>query len=167
MRNPRSGSALMEGVLFLPVLLLLLLGTIEFGRITFVYFQLQKILNNYGSTLAKQSAANFCDESDAVVAAARNFALTGSSSTGGQTLLDGLEADNIRVRLERLSVDGSSAEICDCSGTACDVAAGGRSPEFILVDLRNGYEVRLNVPGLNTSPIIFRPQLRFAVAGGL
>ena len=43
-RPAQRGNSLLEAVLFLPILMLLLWGLIEFGRITYTFYTLHKML---------------------------------------------------------------------------------------------------------------------------
>jgi Flp pilus assembly protein TadG len=164
-RLRQRGSLMLETVLFLPILLLLLLGVIELARITYTYYTLQKTLYAIARFVGTRQGVNFCDDTDATVALAKNFVLTGTSDGSGTPVVTGLTADRINVRLERYSADAGSIAQCDCSSTGCDTANGGQGPDYIVVSLTDGYPMTLRIPQLPVDPIILRPQVRVPFQG--
>ena len=164
-RNRRSGSALLETALFLPVILLLLVGTIELGKVTIIYFSLQKMMTNVARFAGTQQGANFCDDQDAVVSLAKRIALTGSPDGEGEPLIVNLTAEQIQVRLERYSADTGALNECACSVDGCDSGAGALSPDFIVVSIPDGYTVRPVFPLFSVDPIPLRPRVRVPFGG--
>lgn len=160
MRRER-GQAILETAMFIPVLLLLLVGMVELGRITFTYFSLHKALYAAGRFLGTQPGINFCDGEDATVVAAKNFALTGGPNN--EPNINGLTADRIQIRLERYSAESQELVECECSIEGCDAAAGGRGPDYIVVSIPDGYSVRPAIPFLSSTEILFRPRVRVPV----
>ena len=70
MRRGRGGSMAIELAMWLPILFLLIGGLIQFGKITYIYYSLQKTMNTVASYLAVQNGVNFCpDASDPSIAA--------------------------------------------------------------------------------------------------
>jgi hypothetical protein len=161
----RRGTAAIESALLLPVLFVLLLGSIEVARVTLVFFSLQKILYTAARFVGTQQGVNFCDDTDAIVVAAKNYAISGSTDNSGQPYLPNLTAEMIEFRIERLNTESASLDQCDCSITGCDAASGGRSPDFLVVSIPEGYPVRLVIPGLPSDPIPLRPQVRIPFGG--
>src|SRR6476660_1184389 len=132
MRRRRGGSVL-EIALFVPILFTLLVGMVQIGKITYVYYTLRKTLYTMGRFVAAQQGVNFCDDADAAVLAAKNFALSGNSSEDAtSTLLPALTADLITVSAERFDPESGVPVACDCSVTGCDTANGGGSPDFVV-----------------------------------
>ena len=165
MRRRRGGSVL-EIALFVPILLTLLVGMVQIGKITYVYYTLRKTLYTLGRFVAAQQGVNFCDDADAAVLAAKNFALSGNSSEEAtNTLLPALTADLITVSVERFDPESGVPVACDCSVTGCDTANGGGSPDFVVVTIPNGYEVNPRIPFLTLDPILLRPQVRVPYGG--
>lgn len=165
MRRRRGGSVL-EIALFVPILFTLLVGMVQIGKITYVYYTLRKTLYTMGRFVAAQQGVNFCDEADAAVLAAKNFALSGNSSEEAtNTLLPALTADLITVSVERFDPESGVPVACDCSVTGCDTANGGGSPDFVVVTIPNGYEVNPRIPFLTLDPILLRPQVRVPYGG--
>lgn len=161
----RRGTTMMEAVLFVPVLVLLLLGAVELGKVAYTYYTLQKTLYNLARYLGTQQGVNFCDEGDATVAAAKNYALTGTTDGSGQPLLPNLTAEQIQVRIERYNPDTQTLEACECSSTGCDPNAGGLAPDSIVVSLSQGYPFQFRFPRLVLDPIPLRPQVRVPYGG--
>jgi hypothetical protein len=163
LQAPRKirGQAMLETAMFVPILVLLLVGGIELGRITFTYFSLQKALYAAGRYLGTTPGVNFCDPADPGLIAARNFALSGSASN--QSNISGLTGEQIQFRIERFNTEAQALEECACSIEGCDLASGGRGPDFVVVSIPDGYPIRLAIPFLSSNEILFRPRIRVPV----
>ena len=57
----RKGTSLIEGVIFIPLVILLLLGMMEFGRVAYTYYQLQKVMYAFARQAGTQQNINLCD----------------------------------------------------------------------------------------------------------
>lgn len=152
----------MEAMLLLPILFMLLFGMIDFARITWTYFTLQKILYTVGRYAASQPAVNFCDDADPILTDAKNLALRGVGDAAGELQLANLTADLIQVRLERIQADTAALGDCTCSAEGCDNAQGGRGPDFVVVSVTDGYSVRTNIPFVPSESFNLRPVVRVA-----
>lgn len=161
----RRGSTVIEAALFTPVLVLLLMGLVELGRVAYTYVALQKILYNLARYVGTQQGVNFCDESDATVVAAKNIALTGTTEATADPYVSNLTADQIQVRIERVNPETGALELCDCSSTGCDPNAGGLAPYSIVVSIPEGYPVQLRIPRLLLDPIPLKPLVRLPYGG--
>src|SRR5689334_9436053 len=75
----RRGNMVFEAVLWLPVLLLLIVGMVQLGKISYIYLTLKKTLYAVGTYAAQQQGVNFCTDTNDVITAAKNFALTGTT----------------------------------------------------------------------------------------
>ena len=159
------GTAALETALLLPVLILLLIGTLEIGRIAYTYYAVQKTLYGLARTLSTQQGVNFCDNTDPNVSAAVAFALTGTGDGSAAPLIGDLSADQISVRLEQLDPNTGSLNECACSVPGCDTANGGVAPDFIVVSLPNGYPITPHIPLLPMDPIPLRPLVRMPYGG--
>lgn len=166
-RGPQSGGLLLETLLWIPILLMLFMGTVEFTRLTYTYYTLEKILYNLARYAGTQSGVNFCDENDTLLASAKAMAITGTPDGSGSALLPNLEAAQIRIRLERYSVENGALIECACEASAygCDAAQGAPSPDYIVATLPEGYPVTLRLPGLSNEPIPLKPQVRVPFGG--
>ena len=161
----QRGSAAIETALLLPVLILLLMGTLEVGRITYTYYAVQKILYGLARTLSTQQGVNFCDNSDANVTAAKLFALTGTGDGSAAPLIGDLSADQISVRLEQVDPTTGALNECACAVPGCDTLNGGVSPDYIVVSVPNGYPITPHIPLLPMDPIPLRPVIRVPYGG--
>jgi hypothetical protein len=156
---------MLEMAMWVPLLVLLLVGMTELARITYVYYTLQKTIYTVARYVGTQQGVNFCADSDSIITAAKNFAIGGTTETTTSTILANLTADMIQVRIERYSADSQDLGECDCSITGCDLGSGGRSPDFIVVSIPNGYSVRPGIPYLSADPILFKPRVRVPFGG--
>ncbi len=161
----RRGSSLLEGALFIPFLILLLLGMMEFGRVVYTYYQIQKTMYTFARFAGTQQNINFCDTGDQAYQQAVALALTGTGDATAEPLIGGLQASDFRVRIERYNSASQALELCDCSSAGCDPAQGGGQPDYIVVDLANGYPFTFRVPGVQTDPIQLRPMVRVPFGG--
>ena len=165
MRRGRSGSMTIEVVMWLPVVFLLIGGTIQFGKITYVSYTLQKTMTTIASLLAVQNGVNFCpDAGDANITADIQFALTGTTDGSGPPAITGLTADMIAVTTQ--CIDPLTLTLGDCALAGCGTAVGAQRPDFITVSMPTGYMVRPRIPFLLVDPIPLRPRAVVAYGGG-
>lgn len=156
---------MLETAMYLPVLFLLLFGMIELAKVSYVYYTLHKVMYTVARYAGTQQGVNFCDDTDGLVEAAKNYALTGTTDGSAESFLPALTADQIEVRIERYtSLTGELGE-CECGSTGCDTATGGQAPDFIVVSIPEGYPFRLNIPTLLIDPIPLRPRIRVPFQG--
>ncbi|MBI1788887.1 MAG: pilus assembly protein [Acidobacteria bacterium] len=162
----QRGNAILETALFVPIILTLLVGMVQLGKITYVYYTLRKTLYSMARYVATQQGVNFCDEADATLEAAKRFALTGRTEEGAaEPLLPQLTADMISVRIELVDAETGDIGECACEATGCDAAQGGQPPDYIVVSIPNGYEVRPRIPFLALETILLRPEVRVPFGG--
>lgn len=164
-RHRENGQAALEAAIFVPVLILLLLGTIEFGRLAYTYYTLNKMMYTAARYAGTQQGVNFCDDADASITAAKGLALTGTADSSGDPLIANLSADMIAIRAERVSATSGDIQQCDCTATGCDASQGGLPPDFIVVSIPQGYPFLLRIPGLPTDPIQLHPSIRIPYSG--
>ena len=151
--------------MWLPSLLVLLVGMVEVARLTYTYYTLHKTIYTLGRYLAGQQGVNYCDSADATVQAAKEYVLRGSPDESQERIVVGLEPDMIQIRVERVNSDTGDLEECECSSTGCDLGQGGVSPQYLVVSIPEGYGMRLGIPGLNLDPILLRPVVRLPFGG--
>ena len=161
----RRGGALVETVLFVPVLLALLIGTVDLGRIAYTYYMLEKLMSNLARYVGTQQGVNFCDNQDATVQAAINYALTGQTDSSDNPIIPGLTSSMFQVRIERYDPASQQLEVCDCSTAGCDSSQGGSPPGFIVVSLTNGFPVQPVFWGFQVDPFPLRPEVRVPYGG--
>ena len=164
-RKSQSGQSFIEAALFIPILLLMLIGMIEMAKVVIAYFSLQKTMYSIARYAGSSQGANFCDDADPVITQVKNVVLTGSPDGEGQALIQGLQASQIQVRLERVQPDTGQIRECTCSIEGCDVGAGARPPDFIVVSLPDGYTVRPVFPIFQVDPFALRPSVRVPAGG--
>jgi hypothetical protein len=163
----RRGGAILETALWTPFLVVLMMGAVEIGRLTYTYYQIQKMMVNLARYLGTQQAVNFCDDTDATVVSAKQWVLTGTSDGSGQPIIRDLTADRVSVRIERYTAETGSLGQCDCavSATGCDAGQGAPSPDYIVVSIPEGYQMRVVIPSLGLDPILLRPVVRVPFGG--
>ena len=161
----RRGSAILETAMFIPVLVLLMMGTIELARFTFTYYTLHKIMYALARYVSTQQGVNFCDSADTVVASALSFALDGTTDNSGVAILPNLTADMISVRIEQADPVTGAINECGCGVPGCDTANGGTPPDYVVVSIPNGYLITPRIPLVPNTPIALKPQVRLPYGG--
>jgi hypothetical protein len=166
-RRAKSGGVLMETVLWVPMLVLLFMGTVELTRVTYTYYTLKKILYNLARYAGTQSGVNFCDQNDLALQSAKAAAITGTPDGSGEPLLPNLAADQIVIRLERFSAESGLVQECPCEASAygCDASQGAPAPDYIVATIPEGYAMNLRLPWVINEPIPLRPQVRVPFGG--
>jgi Flp pilus assembly protein TadG len=162
--NRRRGGALLEAALFLPMILALLIGTVELGRVVYTYYMLQKAMLNLARYLGTQQGVNFCNSQDPTVQSSIDYALTGNSDSSQNPIVLGLTPAMIQVRAEQYNPTTGQLTVCDCSATGCDASQGGLPPDFIVVSL-NGYMVQPLFWGFAVNPFQLSPGVRVPYGG--
>jgi hypothetical protein len=160
-----KGSALVEAVLFVPILLALMIGATELGRVTYNYYMIQKILTDLALSLGSQNGVNFCNGADPIMVTAINNALTNSADGSGVPLVTGLTPGMVQVNIARYDPNSQQLAPCDCSASGCDSSQGGGPPGFIVVSLTNGYTVHPLFWGFNVDPFPLQPSVTAPYAG--
>jgi hypothetical protein len=163
-----QGGAVLEAALFIPILVLLMVGMVALGQITYTYYVLRNTLYTVGRYAAVQQGIDFCDPNDLQVMGAINLGLTGTGiDAGTDPIIPGLTSDMIAVNIERVDPTSGVPTACDCSISGCDTTAGGGEPNFVTVSIPNGYAVTPVIPGvtLPNGPILLRPVVRIPFGG--
>jgi Flp pilus assembly protein TadG len=151
----------LETALFLPVLLLLLAGMVELGRVTFLYYTLKKIEYAAARDLAVQQGINFCDVADdATAQAAINFALNDSTGT---PIIANLTALQAATECADPNNPGGALIACDTSNCA-GLNIGGR-PDFVVVTIPGGYPVNVRIPFISAIPVTLNPAVTVPFGG--
>ena len=164
-KRGRSGSLAVEVALWMPVMFLLIGGIVQFGKVTYTYYTLQKIVNAAANYLSVQNGVNFCpDAGDATITAALNFALTGTSDASGAAIIPELTADMLAVTTQ--CIDPVTLALGDCSVSGCGTPVGAQRPDFITVSIPSGFVMQPRLPYLLVDPIPLRPKAVVAYGGG-
>jgi hypothetical protein len=162
--NRRRGGALLEAALFLPIIVALLIGTVELGKVIYTYYMLQKMVLDLARYLGTQQGVNFCDGQDPTVQSSIDYALTGASDSAENPIVRGLTPGMILVRAEQYNPITGQLNVCDCSATGCDASQGGLPPDFIVVSL-SGYLVQPVFWGFAVNPFQLSPGVRVPYGG--
>jgi len=164
-RTHQGGGVLVEAALFIPVFLMLLLGTIELGKVAYTYYMLEKVMYNFARYLGTQQGTNFCDSGDPNIAAAAAVAVTGTTDSSALPIVNGLTPGMLEVRFERFDAASQQVVPCDCSVAGCDASQGGQPPDFITVSLTDGYTVHPLFWGFQVDPFPLRPEVKVPYGG--
>jgi Flp pilus assembly protein TadG len=156
MKRARRGSMVLETALWIPVLVLLISGIIQFGKITYIYYTLRKTVYTAAAYLAQQQGTNFCDlTNDANAQAALNFAVTGTADGSGPPLVSNLTPAMLQVTVE--CVDPSSGVPAVCQNPGCGGDVGAQRPDYIVVSIPGGFPVQPRIPFITLQPVALAP----------
>jgi hypothetical protein len=152
--------------------MMLLFGAVQLGRVFYVYHTLQKALRGGAGLLARSVNVSYCPEdarlTDARVVDSLNLIVYGNLQGAGNPVVAGLTTDMIQVLPERNT--SGSVSPCGCSGpgdsNSCDSSAGGRAPDFIVMNLGNGFPLSVPFPFMNIGTINLKVSVRMPVTGG-
>jgi Flp pilus assembly protein TadG len=150
-RRRTSGNMAIEAAMLIPLLLLLIVGTVQIGKVTYEYYVLKKIVWGAARQLSVQQGLNFCDDlaNDPNAVAAINLALNDSTGTP------------IIANLTTLNVSTECADSTGAMGPCLGCPDANPLPGFLLVTVPDGYSVNVRIPFLNPIPITLQP---FALA---
>jgi Flp pilus assembly protein TadG len=160
MRRGRSGNAVLETAMWLPILFLLIVGMIQFGKLTYLDYVLNKIVYNAARNIATAQNLNFCDSGDPTTTAAIAAAINDPAT--GQPLIANLTADMLVLTTQCADATGVLGT-CDVSG--CQGVQGAQRPDFVTVAIANGYSFPLRIPYINLDPVLLRPSATAPFAG--
>lgn len=98
-RKSQLGIAVIEFALVLPILMILLLATAEFGRAFYQYNTLTKAIRDGARYLSDNSlnGAGVIELGGAASTATKNLIVFGNSAGNGAALLDGLSTSDITI----------------------------------------------------------------------
>ena len=148
-------------------MLLLLGGGLQLARIFYTYHTLHKALSGGAALLARATNVNYCDPGDAALISARNFIVYGNLQGLGTPIAQGLP-DLIQILPERQVDASTTVTECMCAQDdtgSCDVSAGGRAPDFVVVNLGDGFPLQLPFAYVNLGTINLRVSVRMPVTG--
>jgi Flp pilus assembly protein TadG len=152
MKRGRSGNAVIETAMWMPILFLLIVGMIQFGKLTYLDHVLSKIVYNAARNLATGQNLNFCDPADPATVAAVTAAINDPAT--GEPLITNLTADMLVVTTQ--CVD-STGVIGSCDVTGCQGVTGAQRPDFVTVAISGGYIFPLRIPYITLDPVVLRP----------
>lgn len=167
-RINQRGQAVIELAFQIPLVLLLLFGTVQMARVFYVYHTLQKALRGGAGLLARSVNTNYCNSTDTMLTDARNFMVYGNLQGEGTPVVPGLTPDMIQILPER-NVSGTTGItecLCTQDADSCDVTSGGHVPDFIVVNLGSGFPLSVPFPFVNLGTINLKVAVRMPVTGG-
>jgi Flp pilus assembly protein TadG len=136
----------LETAMLIPILLLLIVGMVQIGKVTYQYYTLKKMVFAAGRQLAVQQGVNFCDiPNDAIAQAAINFALNDSSGTPIVP-----EVTTLNVSAECADANGVLAPCTSCPDN-------NPQPGYLLVTIPDGFQVQVRIPFISPIPITLNP----------
>ncbi len=159
----RRGNMVLEAVMFLPFMFLLVVGMLRIGEITYLYYTLKKALYATATYLSTQQGVDFCSDSTGLIAAAKNFGLTGTTDGSQDSFLPQLTPDLVNVTTE--CYDASTQTVGACTLNCDGAAVGVVHPDFLVVSIPDGYTVRPRIPYLLSDEIPLRPFVRVPFGG--
>lgn len=152
----------LEAALWIPVLVLLVVGMIQFGKITYMYYSLKKAVYTAARYLAVQQNVNFCDSSDPNIQNAINLAVNDPNT--GEPLISNFTADMVSIATACADPNnGGLLGACDLSG--CGAAVSAQKPDYIVVSIPSGFPVTVRIPFLTPEPVVLRPSVTVPFGG--
>jgi Flp pilus assembly protein TadG len=150
-----------EAALFIPILVLLIVGMVQFGKITYQYYVLKKILYGAARQLSLQQGVNFCDlANDATAQAAIQFALNDSTGT---LIIPNLTPAMLQITTACGVSGDPTAPPGPCDTAGCPTI--NARPDFVMVSIPEGYQVRPRIPVVDLPPILLRPSVTIPFGG--
>jgi Flp pilus assembly protein TadG len=146
--------------MWMPFLMLLISGMIQFGRITYLNYVLQKIVYTAARSLAVAQNLNLCDSADTVTQAAFTNAILDPST--GEQLVSGLASDMFAVTTRCFDSNGV---LGTCDVSQCTGLTGAQRPDFVTVSMPDGFTVPLRIPFIQLDPIVLRPTITVPFGG--
>jgi len=165
--NGQGGQVVAELAFQIPLLMAILFGAVQVGRVFYVYHTLQKALRGGAGLLARSVNVNYCSSTDVTLTDARNFIVFGNLQGEGTPVVPGLTPDMIQILPER-AMAGAGVTQCLCTEDTdgCDPSTGGRAPDFVVVNLGGGFPLALPFPYGNLGTVSLRVSVRMPVTGG-
>jgi len=147
---------ILESALWIPVLTMLIVFTIQLGKITYTYYALRNSLYTIGQYLSTQQAVNFCDLSgDPVIQSAINLGVTGTADGSAPSLISNLTTSMPAVNIE--CIDPTNPAVPGTCSTPCGQLGPGPHPDYVVVNIPGGYSITPRMLFLTLSPIVFSP----------
>jgi hypothetical protein len=156
------------------MLILILAGAIQLARVFYTYHALEKAVRGGARLLAGASNVNYCDAANASITGAKNLIVYGNLQGEGTPIVQSSTCDGsclqglIQVLPEREDTTSSTVNACPCgtqSTDDCDISSGGRPPDFVVVNLGEGYPVQFPFAFLSLATPNLKVSVRMAVTG--
>ena len=164
MRRRAGGNMIIESALWIPVMVMLVVFTIQFGKITYTYYALRNSLYTTGQYLATQEGVNFCDlAGDPVIQSAINFGVTGTADGSAPSLISNLSTSMLAVNIE--CIDPANPAVPGPCSTPCGQLGPGPHPDYVVVNIPGGFPVTPRMLFLTLSPISLSPVITVPFRG--
>ena len=119
---------------------------VQFGKLTYQYYAMKKLIYAAGRQVAVQQGINFCDlANDATAQAAIRMAL--NDATGAPIVA---ELTTVNITPECADASGALAACTSCPDT-------NPQPGYLLVTVPEGVTVQLRLPYLNPIDLTMQP----------
>lgn len=142
----RRGNMVLEMAALIPLFLLLIVGMVQFGTLTYRYFAVKKLIYAAGRQVAVQQGVNFCDvANDATAQAAITVAL---NDANGAPIV--AELSSVNITAECADSSGALAPCTSCPDT-------NPQPGYLLVTLPEAFTFQLRLPYLNPVDLTLQP----------
>lgn len=161
----RRGSAVVEAPAITLIIVVLMAGMVEIGKIGITYYGLKKTMFTIARYAATQQGVNFCDPADPTVTAAINLGMTGTTDNSAPVIIPNLTPDMFTITIERVDPTTFALTPCDCSNTGCDISQGGGFPDYVVVTMPNGYSVSPRIPFTTVEPFPLKPIVKVPFGG--
>jgi hypothetical protein len=149
-----------EAAMLIPILLLCIVGSVQFGKVTFTYFTLKKMVWAAGRQLATQQGVNYCDlADDPKVLAATALALNDAT---GAPIVENLTA----LQFDAQCSDGDGGTT-PCDTSSCETLSLSPRPDYVLVTIPSGYAATIRIPFLNPVQITLAPSALVPTGGAI
>ena len=166
--NRQRGQAIVEVAIQIPLMMALLFGAVEIGRVFYIYHALNKALRGGAGLAARAVNVNYCDNSDVTLTDVRNFVVYGNLQGEGTPVVPGLTPDMVQILPERSIPDSTGISECVCTedSDSCDVTTSGHSPDFVVLNFGpDGFPLRIPFPFSTISSVNLRVSVRMPVTG--
>lgn len=152
----------------IPLIMAMLFGVVEIGRMFYVYHSLQKALRGGAAFLARSTGTEYCLAGSPALEDARNLIVYGNLQGEGTPVVQGLTPDMIEILPERVVAGSTGVIACLCTEDpeSCDPSSGGRAPDFIVVNLGSGFPLAVPFPYVNLGTINLKVSVRMPLTGG-
>jgi Flp pilus assembly protein TadG len=142
----RRGNMVLEMVAVIPLFLLLIVGTVQFGKVTYQYYALKKLVYAAGRQIAVQQGINFCDiANDPTAQAAIAVAL--NDATGAPVMP---QLTTVNITPQCADASGALAACTSCPDM-------NPQPGYLLVTVPEGFTFQIRLPYLSPVDLTMRP----------
>ena len=136
----------LEMVAVIPLLLLLIVGMVQFGKLTYQYYAFKKLVYAAGRQVAVQQGINFCDVSNDPTAQAA-IAVALNDATGAPVMP---QLTTVNITPECADASGALAACTSCPDM-------NPQPGYLLVTVPEGFTFQIRLPYLSPVDLTMQP----------